>query len=356
MPKLSQYELEREANIARNRALLEELDLKQAVAGLDITPKSAPPTKAKPVQPKKRVTKEEVEAPRRQSSRLKRSAAIDVNESPSKRQKREAELEVLRAKEAEERLEAEERTRIASRPRSHDLDLPVLMGEDSTQEVSSMTTLLQEVAQTPYPKSIGDPESFAFNDDKKDDVALADLRERLKCLKIVSRAKVTQDRVYSAAYHPEITKDLIFFGGGYKHGQLGIWDARASTAEVADEDGEIIHDPDAEGGSYWRLQAHWPATSKSSISGVKFDPLNAHNVFTSSYDCSIRSLSFTTGISRQVYSTSDGTLISSFDLSPEGNEMWLSDSAGGITHLDLREGSKSKTRWYGLSDQKIGKQ
>jgi len=32
-------------------------------------------------------------------------------------------------------------------------------------------------------------------------------------LKVVARAKVMQDRVYSAAYHPDPTKDLIFFGG-----------------------------------------------------------------------------------------------------------------------------------------------
>ena len=39
------------------------------------------------------------------------------------------------------------------------------------------------------------------------------LKEKLGKLKIVARAKVTQDRIYSAAYHPEPTKDLIFFGG-----------------------------------------------------------------------------------------------------------------------------------------------
>lgn len=33
--------------------------------------------------------------------------------------------------------------------------------------------------------------------------------------------------------------------------------------------------------------------------------------------------------------------------------MWISDALGGVTHLDLRE-DKSKARWYGLSDQKIG--
>lgn len=354
MPKLSQYELEREANIARNRALLEELELKQAVAGLGIpmsNPKLALKTKAKPVQPKERAKKQpsEAAAPRRQSSRLKR-AAIDANESPSKRQKREAELEEQRAKEAEERLEAEERARIANRPRAHDLDLPILVGEDP-EEVSSLSTMLQTVAQTAYRRRVGNPEAFAFDRDKKNEAAVAGLRERLQSLKIVSRAKVTQDRVYSAAYHPEVTKDLIFYGD--KHGQLGIWDARAPADEVTDEDGEVVIDAGREGGKYWRLQVHWPATSKSSISSVKFDPTNAHNVYTSSYDGTIRSLSFTTGISHEIYSTGDETIITSIDLAPGGNEMWISDGQGGVTHLDLRE-DRSDTRWYGLSDTKIG--
>lgn len=86
-------EIEREANIARNRALLEELELKQAVSDLGIPKtKIKPPTatKAKPVQPSKRPKREwsEVEAPRRQSSRLKKET-IDPNESPATRKKRE---------------------------------------------------------------------------------------------------------------------------------------------------------------------------------------------------------------------------------------------------------------------------
>lgn len=76
-------------------------------------------------------------------------------------------------------------------------------------------------------------------------------------------------------------------------------------------------------------------------------------VYTSSYDCTIRSLSFTSGVSREIFSMDDGTLISSIDLTPSGHEMWISDSQGGATHMDLRE-SKDKSRWYGLSDTKIG--
>ncbi|KAG6814381.1 hypothetical protein H0H92_010967 [Tricholoma furcatifolium] len=352
MPKLSRYELEREANIARNRALLEQLELKQAVAGLGISPSaSKPEKKAQLVQPKKRVKKEtaHVEAPRRQSSRLKR-AAIDLDESPSKRQKREAELEVLRAQEAEARLEAEERARIANRPRRHDLDIATLIGEEDLGDIPLLTSILQDVLKTSHSRRVAEPEAFTGGD-KREEADVADLRERLQALKIVSRAKVTQDRVYSAAYHPEITKDLLFFGD--KHGQLGIWDARAPPEDMADEDGETVTDENAEGGKYWRLQVHWPATSKSSISCVKMDPINSHRVYTSSYDCSVRSLSFETGISQQVYATEDGALISSIDLMPTGNEMWISDSLGGVTHIDMRE-SKHKTRWYGLSEQKIG--
>jgi hypothetical protein len=74
---------------------LEQLELKQAVADLGITKTKAKApanttTKAKPVQPSKRAKRErsEMEAPRRQSSRLKKDV-IDPNESPSRRKRRE---------------------------------------------------------------------------------------------------------------------------------------------------------------------------------------------------------------------------------------------------------------------------
>ncbi|KAK7054845.1 hypothetical protein VNI00_003308 [Paramarasmius palmivorus] len=345
MPKLSEYELEREANIARNRALLEQLELKQAVEelGLAKTKQPAPKTKAKPIQPSKKV-KKEPEAPRRQSARL-RSTVIDPNESPAKKRKREAEIEEQKAKEAEERIEAEERARLAKRPRHDDLELKVLT-EDDPKSAVLLATHLQSVTQQPRP--VGSVDSFDYKEEKRHETEVAELREKMQGLKVVSRAKVTQDRIYSAAYHPEPTKDLIFFGD--KHGQLGIWDARAPPDEVDDEDADNTED--REGGKYWRLQVHWPATSKSSISSVKLDPIDSHTVFTSSYDCTIRSLSFTTGVSREIFS-SDDTLITNVDLPPTGNEMWISDAAGGITHLDLRQ-PKSQARWYGVSDQKIG--
>ena len=83
-------ELEREANIAKNKLLLQQLELKQAVDGLGISKAKAAKSTAKPVQPakKEKRKREEPDQPRRQSARLRKSA-IDPNESPAKRRKRE---------------------------------------------------------------------------------------------------------------------------------------------------------------------------------------------------------------------------------------------------------------------------
>jgi len=91
---LNLSELERQANIAKNKALLEELELINAVNNVGFSKKLPPPppkakVKAKPVQPSKRAKREIVEdsGPRRQSARLKRSAD-DPDESPEKKRAR----------------------------------------------------------------------------------------------------------------------------------------------------------------------------------------------------------------------------------------------------------------------------
>jgi len=144
----------------------------------------------------------------------------------------------------------------------------------------------------PRPRPSGAYDSFAYEDTKEEEREVAELKKKLTKLKIVARAKVTMNRVYCAQYHPEKSKDLIFFGGSIfwfrpilstdsadsrtdKHGQLGIWDPKAPPDEVGDDEEA---DPEVEeGGKYWRLQVHWPATSRSSISCVRFDPTNSHS-------------------------------------------------------------------------------
>jgi hypothetical protein len=85
----SAYELERERNIARNKALLEQLQLRQAVESLVPAKSKATKSQAKPIQSAKakRPREEATEGPRRQSARL-RKEVIDPNESPSKQKRR----------------------------------------------------------------------------------------------------------------------------------------------------------------------------------------------------------------------------------------------------------------------------
>lgn len=91
------------------------------------------------------------------------------------------------------------------------------MAESEELEEGSLTKfygVLQQVCKVPHPRRVGEDDAFTFDgDNKAEEAEVGDLRKKLSTLKVVARAKVTQDRVYSAAYHPEVTKDLIFFGG-----------------------------------------------------------------------------------------------------------------------------------------------
>ncbi|KAI0780766.1 WD40 repeat-like protein [Trametes elegans] len=345
MSDVSDYEREREATIARNRELLASLGLVDAAQ----TIKPAKTT-AKPVQPRVKKPREPA-MPTRQSTRIKRLVGpIDPHESPAAKRKREREEEQKRREEEEELLAAAEREREAKRPRHHDLDLQTLTDDLTPEELGELRNAFATVLKTPRPKQPSSDDAYVFDEEEKDVHEVRELKKRLGKLKVVSRAKVTQDRIYSVAYHPEISKDLVFFGD--KHGQLGIWDARAPIEEVEDEDGDVAPPEDGEGGKYWRLQMHWPASSKSSISSIRLDPIDSFSLFTSAYDCTIRNLSLTSGIATEVYA-SDDILLTSVDLPPYGNEMWISDAMGGVTHMDLRA-HRSHAKRYELSSQKIG--
>ena len=124
-----------------------------------------------------------------------------------------AEYEELRAKEAEARIEAEEQERIAKRPRHEDLTLAVLVGGEEEDTKGELVELQQKF---PDIESHSGANSSHVSDDTTqtaDTRAAAGLKKELQDLRVVSRAKVTLNRIYSAAYHPDVQKDLIFFGG-----------------------------------------------------------------------------------------------------------------------------------------------
>lgn len=88
------------------------------------------------------------------------------------------------------------------------------------------------------------------------------------------------------------------------------------------------------------------------IAGRPISIIYPRKVFTSAYDCTLRSISFESGISTEVFALDD-ILISSFDISPRGQELWISDAEGGLTHSDMRM-RRSRACRYQLANTKIG--
>jgi hypothetical protein len=75
---------------------------------------------------------------------------------------------------------------------------------------------------------------------------------------------------------------------------------------------------------------------------------------TSAYDCTIRSTSFEKNVSTELFSlAASGILINSFDLAPSGDDMWVSDAQGGLTHVDQREGGRGARKQVN-EKEKIG--
>ena len=105
-----------------------------------------------------------------------------------------------------EQLEAAELERAAKRPRHEDLGIETLIDEEPST-LNSLRTRLETVCRETHPRSVGKEAEDAPEDDN-----FEELKEKLSSMVIRSRAKVTQDRVYSMAYHPEPTKDLVFVG------------------------------------------------------------------------------------------------------------------------------------------------
>ena len=122
-----------------------------------------------------------------------------------------------RRKAEDERLQAEERERQARKPRHQDLELEALLDIENTEDKSEQKDLWRlkdtMVNVWPRPRPSSTYDSFTYEETKEEEREVAQLRKRLTKMKIVARAKVTTNRVYCAQYHPENSKDLIFFGG-----------------------------------------------------------------------------------------------------------------------------------------------
>jgi hypothetical protein len=334
--EVSDYERKRQENIAKTQALLRNLEIEAAQAGLGPTGKAhtstASKSRAKKPAPKK--IKEEDIGPRRTSSRLKGI------EADSDRAKRKAEDEYVAIKEAHRAKQQ----RISGAFNFSDI---VVVGKGWDQGGNFLTNV---GPANPYERTF-DADDIKETTDKK----LKALRERMSGMQLwedfePNEIKITPERIYAMGMHPTTEKPLVFAGD--KLGNLGICDASQKVAEVKQEDDE---DADVEGPTITTLKPH-----TRTIHTFQFSPHDSNALYSASYDSTVRKLDLAKGVAVEIFAPSDeneDAPLSGLEISKDDpNTMYFSTLNGQFGIYDMRTPPERAAglQTFQLSDKKIG--
>lgn len=350
--ELSEYEKQRQANIAQRDKLLKQLALDASSAGLGPKPLVKPLIKKDSAQKKKtpvKRVKEEI-LPRRTSSRL---AGLTADSEVAKRK-------------AEDEYEAAQEAARAKRQRiSGDLNLSdvVVLGKEWDKRENVLVDIVSRGAK-PYVRTFWESEVQETTDKE-----LRALRERMSGLQLYdgfepNRIKITPERIYALGFHPTVDKPLIFAGD--KMGNLGIFDASQTSAssssikrehiksenkENGDEDENGADDDDDLEPNITSFHLH-----SRTISAFQFSPFNPSHLYTSSYDSSIRLLDLTKSTSSDIYAPPDPSTeepLSGVEVDPSSSSiLYFSRLDGAFGRTDTR--SPSTPDIFQLADKKIG--
>lgn len=340
--ELSEYEKQRQENIAQRDSLLKQLALDAASAGLG--PKSIKlPSKSSGSHKKKSTVtrvKEEV-LPRRTSSRL---AGLT------------ADSEVAKRKAEDEYVAAQEVARAKRQRVSGDLNLSdiVVAGKEWDKSENFFVDIVSRGAK-PYDRTFGEMEVKDTTDKE-----LRALREKMSGLELYdgfepNRIKVTPERIYSLGFHPTVDKALVFAGD--KLGNLGIFDGSQTASQTKAEQIKSEEEDEEEGGdddpdpNITSFHLH-----TRTISSFQFSPLNPSHLYTSSYDSSLRLLDLVKSTSTEVYAPPDSTLeepLSGIEVDPTSPHLiYFSRLDGHVGRTDTR--SPGHADIFQLSEKKIG--
>jgi len=345
-PELSEYEQQRQANIAQRDKLLKQLALDAGQAGLGPQkPKSG--SKSSGSHKKntlvKRVKHEDV-GPRRTSSRLQGLTA---------------DSEVAKRKAENEYVAVQEAARVKRQRQSGPLDLSdvVVAGKDWDKSENFLVDVVSRGAK-PYERTFGETEVKETTDKE-----LRALREQMSSLELYdgfepNRIKITPERIYSLGFHPTTDKPLIFAGD--KMGNLGIFDASQKSAlanqgngvkaEEADGDDEDEEEDDLDP-AITSFHCH-----TRTISSFQISPANPSHLYTSSYDSSLRLLDLSKSTSTEIYAPQDTSLdepLSGVEVDPTAPHMlYFSRLDGHLGRTDTR--APNTTDVFQLSEKKIG--
>lgn len=345
--ELSEYEKQRQANIAQRDKLLKQLALDASSAGLGPKPIAKPLIKKESAQKKKtpvKRVKEEI-LPRRTSSRL---AGLT------------ADSEVAKRKAEDEYVAAQELARAKRQRISGDLNLSdvVVSGKEWDKSENFFVDIVSRGAK-PHVRTFGDAEVKETTDKE-----LRALREKMSGLQLYdgfepNRIKITPERIYALGFHPTVDKPLIFAGD--KMGNLGIFDASQTSSsapikreQVKSEDQDQDDDDDDDNDSEPSITSFH--LHSRTISSFQFSPLNDSHLYTSSYDSSIRLLDLTKSTSSEIYAPPDPSAdepVSGVEVDPSSSSILLfSRLDGAFGRIDIR--SPSVPDIFQLADKKIG--
>jgi len=340
-PSLSDYELQRQEKIAKNQALLQQLQLDAQQTGIGPKKKSQAKSSSsnagqKRKRPVEKVKEEHVT--RRTSARLQGIVA----DSEVARQKDEADNEAF----AEQQRAKRQRV-------SGDINLvdAVVNGRTWNKAGNWLTAF--------GPANPGE-RSFSAQDIKDTtDTELRELRQRMSNLGLwegaePNRIKITPERIYSLGFHPSQDKALVFAGD--KLGNLGLFDGSQTSpeqvkqeAEDADEDGDVDEEVEP---AITTFKIH-----TRTISAFQFAPNDHNALYTASYDSSIRKLDLEKGQAVQIYAPTDDTAdepISGIELNrSDPNMLYFTTLNGHFGIHDLRTPAH-EAELMQLSEKKIG--
>ena len=342
-PEVSEYEQQRQANIAQRDKLLKQLALDAGQAGLGPQKPKAPSKhtpSSKKKTPAKKVKIEDI-GPRRTSSRLQGLTA---------------DSEVAKRKAEDEYVATQEAARVKRQRHSGDLNLSdvVVGGRDWDKSENFLVDVVSRGAN-PYERTFGETEVKETTDKQ-----LKALREQLSGLELYdgfepNRIKITPERIYSLGFHPTTEKPLVFAGD--KMGNLGIFDAsqrsqatKTENGVKKEEDGEEEEEDDPDP-AITSFHCH-----TRTISAFQFSPANSSHLYTCSYDSSLRLLDLTKSKSTEIYApadTSEDEPLSGVEVDPTAPHMlYFSRLDGHVGRTDTR--APKTTDIFQLSEKKIG--
>jgi WD40 repeat protein len=336
--QVSEYERQRQEKIAKNQALLQQLQLDAQQTG--IGPKRQKATSAtsqKRKRPTDRVIKVE-NAPRRTSARLQGIVA---------------DSEVARQKDEADAVAFQEEQKAKRQRISEDINLvdAVTNGGNWNRAGNWLTSV--------GPANPGERTFDAQDIHNTSDKELREVRERMSSLQLwegaqPNRIKITPERIYSLGFHPTEEKALVFAGD--KLGSLGLFDASQTSpeqvkqeADDADEDGDVGEEQEP---AITTFKIH-----TRTISAFTFAPHDHNALFSASYDSSIRKLDLAKGTAVEIYAPSDtgadeplsGVQVSHAD----PNMLHFTTLDGRFGMHDVRT-PKDEVTLMQLSEKKIG--